>query len=349
MILSKNSNMSEMDIDILGSDVSEMDIPVSDMSESDDLGFGISEADPVLDTSREETAGFRASDGSIIQPSDGRKSWDEPTPLDGFLKYCVKNGSPGPKDWMILKHWYKEAAEDQMKEVLENISSRETIAQFEAHRDKECLLVLGNCPQYNVGMPIFKSSTKNSKGSGLGSGRVESKAADQPTAFTIQVLGAIAEEFGPRVATIGLDVRKSCRKEHRDHPTREYSPCRAIRDPELHRLLWATKLELAIAERLYKIEWRYCFAFSTYPCQIASLLGFEAHNVVTTSFHIADCARPEILIYRKWKQAGMILKDITEALSKLPFYKGTEEHLYNKLAAAVRKCKMSSSSWLGSY
>jgi len=74
--------MSEMDIDMLGSDVSEMDIPVCDMSESDDSGFGISEADLVLDTFREETAGFRASDGSIIQPSDGRKSWDEPTPLD---------------------------------------------------------------------------------------------------------------------------------------------------------------------------------------------------------------------------------------------------------------------------
>lgn len=287
----------------------------------------MSESDLALDVLETETTGFRSSSGSIIQPCDGRKSWDEPTPLDAFLEACLKeDAQDGVEDWQILKHFCQNAEATLLaKDTLDEILSPGTLAQFEAHRGKTCLLVLGNCPQYNVGMPVFRSSTENST----------SKGVDAPTAFTIQALKAVAEEFGP---TIGLDVRKACRKEPREYPLTDYAPCRAISFSELRRLLWATKLEMAIAEKQYGITWKYCFAFSVYPSRIASLLGFEPKNIATNSFHIADCGRPEILKYRKWKLAGVILGDIASSLCQLPLYEKSEEHLYNKLAAAIRKC-----------
>lgn len=291
------------------------------MSESE------SDLDVDLDILENVTAGFRDADGCIIQPSDGRKTWDEPTPLDGFVGDCLKHCDRGVEDWQILQGFFKIAERDPLPdEFLKEVPSGGTIAQFEANRGKTCLLVLGNCPQYNVGMPVFRPSTE------------ESELVTSPrSAFTIHVLKALAEEC-PTIGTIGLDVRKSCRKYHCEHPRKDYSPCRAITPPELRRLLWATKLEMIIAAKQYDIKWKHCFAFSTYPCRIANLLGFKPGNVATNSFHIADCARPEILIYQKWKLAGMILKDITESLFRLRLSKSHED-LYNKLAAAIRKCK----------
>lgn len=185
----------------------------------------MSESDSELDILDNETAGFRDPDGCIIQPSDGRKTWDEPTPLDGFVGDCLKHCDRGLEDWQILQGFFKIAERDPLPdEFLKEVLSGGTIAQFEANRGKTCLLVLGNCPQYNVGMPVFRSSTEDSE-----------LATAPRSAFTIQVLKALAEEC-PTMGTIGLDVRKSCRKYRRE----DYSPCRAITPPELRRLLWAT-------------------------------------------------------------------------------------------------------------
>lgn len=149
-------------------------------------------------------------------------------------------------------------------------------------------------------MPVFNASNM--------------AASNSPTAFTIQVLKAVAQVFGP---TIGLDVRKACRKYPRDDNSFDYSPCGAIDQRELRRLLWATKLEMAVAETRYKITWQSCFGFSTYPCRIADFLGIDRKNVAKTTFHIADCARQEIIMYRKWDLVRMILKDLTQQLARL--------------------------------
>ena len=144
--------------------------------------------------------------------------------------------------------------------------------QFKTHQSQQCLLILDNCPQYNMCMSVFNASN--------------TAASNTPTAFTIPVLKTVAREFG---LTIGLDVRKACRKYPRDNNSHEYSPCRAIDPRELRRLLWATKLEMAIAETEYNIIWKFCFAFSTYSCRIADFLGIDRKNVVKTIFYIVDC------------------------------------------------------------
>ena len=299
----------------------------------------MSSLDSEIEISERENAGFRDSKGDIIQPSDGRRFWHERTPLDKLLKSCVEASDhlASDDDWRILEACYNKCREAKVEvftasdiirpEILKAVLTDQTKAQFEAHRDKKCLLVLGNCPQYNISMPVFGSSNTSLTQA------IRSGTSNAPTAFTIDVLRAVAEKFGP---TIGLDVRKVCRKYQKDNFTKDYSPCRSIDPFELRRLLWATKLEMIIAEREYGITWTSCFAFSGYPCRIAERLGIDKKNVAKSYYHIADCARQDIFIYQKWKLAGMILRDITEELAGLSD-QWTQEDLYDSLAATMKK------------
>ncbi|KAF7514395.1 hypothetical protein GJ744_000165 [Endocarpon pusillum] len=250
----------------------------------------MSNCDLDCEISEIETTGFRDANGNIIQPSDGRSAWKKPTRLDTFLAKA-SSVKRDVEDWEILKECYarcknsgsnKDDSLKSINEIRDVVLTDGTRKQFEAHRNQEYLLVLGNCPQYNVCMPVFNASNMD--------------ASNSPTAFTIQVLKAVAQVFGP---TIGLDVRKACQKYPRDNNLLDYSPCRAIDQRVLRRLLWATKLEMAIAETRYNIRWHSCFAFSTYPCRIADFLGIDEKNVAKTTFHIADCARQEIIIIQK--------------------------------------------------
>ncbi|MCJ1394985.1 hypothetical protein MMC18_007866 [Xylographa bjoerkii] len=272
-----------------------------------------------------ETTGFRSSDGEIIQPfesgsADTRIFWDEPTPLDACLKSCLKSkvAASGMEEWQILKGYYNECkraragysrASNCIPEWIRPlILRRPTLDQFEAHRGQKCLLLLGNCPQYNVCTPVLQQKSLSAVNT------IGPRSPNTPTSFTVEVLKAIALEFDH---AIGLDVRKQCRKYGQGDSSVHYSACCAMELRELRCLLWATKLEMIVAEKDYGIEWIKCFAFSTYPCRIARFLGFDDNNIAQTPFHIADCARPEIIIYKQWKMVWMILKDITESLSRL--------------------------------
>ena len=205
---------------------------------------------------------------TIEDPSDGRKIWSQ---IPTFYNWCLSKEREGIEPWRILKHLHEQYANGTIRNLddLKERLPQETTSlihgvelQFQRMQREgatECWLFLGNCLQYQHNMTNALCTQKYADSA-------------QREVLTLLIVGAILEEIG---STIGLDVRKDCWKNNTnanqdsiegkstdldddDTHRPNHSGCQYIDEKELTYLLWATRLEILVANKHYGITWKGC-------------------------------------------------------------------------------------------